>query len=299
MPTVDPRLAGALLKEACIAWVADGASTLGAAVAFYTIFSLAPVLIVATAVAGLAFGREAAQGEILRQFQALVGHTGAAAIQTVIQSAARPGLSTIAGAIALGTVLFGASSAFTELQGALNQIWKVEPRSKSVWISTMRQRLLSFVLVLGTGFLLLVSLVLSAVIAAVGRFTEHLLPVPAPLLESVNFLVSSGVITLLFAIIFKVLPDAEIAWGDVWIGATITSLLFTVGKMLIGLYLGRSTLASAFGAAASLVVVLVWVYYSAQIFLLGAEFTHIFANKHGSRAKKSASAQLLRFKSPN
>ncbi len=281
---LNPRLVWALIKEACSAWVADNAPSRGAALAFYTVLSLAPVLIIAIALAGLAFGREAAQGEILWQFQTFVGHTGAAAIQTLIQSAARPGLGTIAGAIGLGTALVGASAAFVELQDALNKIWKVKPSSEKIWVSAIRQRFLSFCLVLGTGFLLSVSLALSASLTAVGRFMGHLLPVPASLLEAGHFLVSSGIITLLFAIIFKALPDTEITWADVWLGAAVTSLLFTIVKMLIGLYLGMSALASAYGAASSLAVLLVWVYYSAQIILLGAEFTHIYANKHGSRA---------------
>lgn len=282
---VNLRIAGTLLKEACCAWAADNAPSLGAALAFYAIFSFAPVLIVATAVAGAVFGREAAEGEVLRQIQAWVGPTGATAIQTVIQSANRPALGTIASALGITTLLLGASGAFVELQDALNKIWRVERRPESILVYTMRKRFLSFGLVLGTGFLLAVSLALSTALAGAGRFMEHLLPAPAPLFESVNALLSFAAITLLFAMIFRVLPDTEIAWSDVWIGAAVTSLLFTIGKMLIGLYLGRSTIASAYGAAASLVVFLVWVYYSAQIFLLGAEFTQIYANKHGSRAK--------------
>jgi membrane protein len=281
--TANPRTAWALLKEACCAWMADNAPSLGAALAFYTIFSLAPVFIVATAIAGIVFGREAAEGELLRQIQAWVGHTGAAAIQTVIQSANRPALGTIAGIIGLGTVLLGASGAFVALHEALNNIWKVEPRSEGFVASTMRKRFLSFGLVLGTGFLLLLSLALSAALAILGKFMGQVLPAPAFLFESVNSLLSFGVTTLLFAMIFKILPDTKVAWSDVWIGAAVTSLLFTTGKMLIGLYLGRSTMVSAYGAAASLVIVLVWIYYSAQILLLGAEFTQIYAKKHGSR----------------
>jgi membrane protein len=285
----NPRTAWALLKEACCAWAADNAQSLGAALAFYTIFSLAPVLIVATAVAGAVFGREAAEGEVLRQIQAWVGPTGAAAIQTVIQNADRPALGTIAGIIGLGTLLLGASGAFTALQEALNKIWRIEPRSEGFVTSMMRKRFLSFGLVLGTGCLLLVSLALSAALAVAGKFMGDLLPAPAFFFESVNSLLSFGVTTLLFAMLFKLLPDTKIAWSDVWIGAAATSLLFTTGKMLIGLYLGRSTMASAYGAAASLVIVLVWVYYSAQILLLGAEFTHIYAEKHGSRVAPMSS----------
>ena len=281
----NPRTAWVLLKEACSAWIVDSVPSLGAALAFYAIFSVTPVLMVATAVAGLVFGREAAQGEILRQIQAFVGYSGAETIQTVIQNANRPALGAVATALGIGAVLLGASGAFVELHDALNKIWKVKPRSESILAGTMRKRFLSFGLVLGTGFLLLVSLALSAALAVVGKFVGYLLPAPAFLFESANSLLSFGVITLLFAMIYKVLPDTKIGWRDVWIGAAVTSLLFTLGKMLIGLYLGRSSLASAYGAAASLVIVLVWVYYSAQILLLGAEFTHIYATKYGSRVR--------------
>ncbi len=274
--------------------MADNAPSLGAALAYYTIFSLAPVLIVVIAVAGLVFGREAAEGEILRELQALVGPAGAATIQTIIQRVSQPALGIVASTVGLVTVLVGASGAFLQLQDALNQIWKVKPKSESFWVCALRKRSLSFGLVLGTGFLLLVSLALSAALAAVGTFMGQLLPIAAFLLESVNFLLSFAVITLLFAMIFKVLPDTEVAWGDVWMGAAVTALLFTIGKMLIGLYLGKSSVASAYGAAGSLVVVLVWVYYSAQILLLGAEFTHAYANQHGSRVGPSSRPQVGR-----
>jgi len=290
----DPRAAWALLKEACSAWMADNAPSFGAALAFYTIFSLAPVLIVVIAVAGVVFGREAAEGEILRQIQTLVGHSGATTIQSVIQSANRPGLGVIASTLSVATVLLGASGAFLELQDTLNKIWRTKPRSESFWVCAIRKRCLSFGLVLGTGFLLLVSLALSAALAAIGTFMAHALPAPVPLLESVNFLLSFGVITLLFGMLFKVLPDTKVAWSDVWIGAAVTSLLFTLGKLLIGLYLGRSTIASAYGAAASLVIFLVWVYYSAQILLWGAEFTHVYAKQHGSRVGPSSGLQVGR-----
>lgn len=277
------KLGCALLKEACSAWVEDDASSLGAAVAFYTIFSLAPVLIVTIAVAGLAFGQRAAEGEILRQLQSVMGETGARAVQALILSVNRPTLGVIASLIGIGAVLIGASGAFVELQSALDKIWKVKRRSESVWVGVIRQRFFSFGLVLGTGFLLMVSLVLSAALGAVGRFMGDLLSAPVVLLEAATALLSFGVITLLLAMIFKFLPDTEIAWSDVWIGATVASLLFTIGKALIAVYLVRSTVASAYGAAASLVILLIWIYYSAQILLLGAEVTHVYANKRGSR----------------
>ncbi len=278
------KLANALFKEACSAWADDNASSQAAALAFYTIFSLAPVLIVAVAVAGLAFGQKAAESDFLRQLQALVGETGAKAIQAMIQSANRPALGVIASLIGIGTVLAGASGAFVELQDALNKIWKVPRRSGSVLLGVIRERFMSFGLVLGTGLLLILSLAVSAALHAMRSFMG--LPLPGPIfLESVDFLFSFGAIALLLAMIFKYLPDTEVAWSDVWIGAAVASLLSTTGKTLMGLYLTRSTVASAYGAAASLVIILTWVYYSAQILLLGAEITHVYAIRRGSRAE--------------
>src|SRR5271157_4921599 len=277
------KTAYVLFKEACSAWVEDNAPSMGAALAFYTVFSLAPVLIVAITAAGLAFGQKAAEGEFSRQLQGLVGETGARAIQALIQSANRPTLGVIASAMGIGILLVGASGAFVELQDALNKIWRAQRRSESIWLGVIRERFLSFGLVLGLGFLLLVSLVVSAALGAVGTFIAPLLPWPVFLLEAVNFFLSLGVIAVLLALIFKYLPDTDIAWSDVWIGAGVASLLLTTGKALIGLYLARSTVASAYRAAASLVIILTWVYYSAQIFLLGAEITHVNSHQHGSQ----------------
>jgi membrane protein len=257
---------------------------MGAALAFYTVFSLAPVLIIAIAVAGLAIGQKAAEVEFSRQLQALVGEAGARAIQAVIRSANRPTLGVIASTLGIGTLLVGASGAFVELHDALNKIWRVQRRSESIWLGVVRERFLSFGLVLGLGFLVLLSLVVSAALGAMGHFMAPLLPRPVFMLELANFLLSLGVIAMLLALIFKYLPDTEIAWGDVWIGAAVASLLLTTGKALIGLYLARFTVASAYGAATSLVIILTWVYYSAQIFLLGAEVTHVYSYKYGSRA---------------
>jgi len=274
-----------LLKDAGYAWISDNAPSMGAALAFYALFSLAPVLIIAVAIAGLWFGKQAAQAAVLAQFQGLMGPTGAKAIEGVIQSVNRPTLGAIASTIGFLAVLAGASGAFIELQDSLNKIWKVKGRSEKMWVGAMRQRFWSFGLVVGTGFVLLVSLVVSASLGALGSFVEHQLPVPGLFLGLFNFLLSFGVITLLFAIVFKIIPDTQIVWSDVWMGAMVASLLFTIGKVLIGLYLGRSALASAYGAAASLVIFLLWIYYSAQILLLGAELTHVYANKYGSRSK--------------
>ena len=272
-----------LIKEACSAWVEDNAPSMGAALAFYTVFSLAPVLIIAISVAGLAFGQKAAEGEFARQLQSLLGETGAKAIQAILQNANRPALGIIASVIGIGTLLVGASGAFVELQDALNKIWKVQRRAGSVWLQVIRERFLSFGLVLGLGFLLIVSLVVSAALGAVGNFITPLLPWPVFMLEAVNFFLSLVVIALVLAMIFKYLPDADIAWSEVWLGAAVASLLLTIGKALIGLYLARSTVASAYGAASSLVIILTWVYYSAQIVLFGAELTHVYSRQRGSR----------------
>lgn len=280
---MNPKAAYVLFKKACLAWADDNAPSMGAALAFYTVFSLAPVLIIAISVAGLAFGQKAAEGEFLRQLQGLVGETGARAIQAIIQSTDRPALGIIASGIGIGTLLAGASGAFVELHDALNRIWKVPRKSKGLWLSVIRERFQSFGLVLGLGFLLLASLVISAALGTVGNLIAPLLPWPVIFWEAVNYFLSLGVIALLLAMIFKLLPDTDVAWRDVWMGAAIASLLLTTGKALIGAYLARSTVASAYGAASCLIIILTWVYYSAQIVLFGAELTHVYARQRGSR----------------
>jgi len=282
----------ALLRQAGAAWLADNAPRLGAALAFYTLFSLAPVLIVAVSVAGFVFGEKAAQGEIVRQFQGLMGTQGATAIETIIQSTNRPALGVFATTLGLLAILVGASGAFNELQDALNIIWKVDSRTKSFWTVTSRQRFFSLGLVVATGFLLLTSLVVTAALSAAARFVSNFLPMSVILLESINFVFSFGIITILFALILKFIPDTTIPWRDVWMGAAVTSLLFTVGKVVIGFYLGHSAFTSAYGAAASLVIFLIWIYYSAQILLFGAELTHVYALKYGSRMETKLSEQL-------
>jgi membrane protein len=282
------KVVWALLKESCLAWLEDNAPSMGAALAFYAVLSIAPVLLVATAVAGLGFWQKVAEAEVLRQIQALVGETSARVLQAAILSANRPALGAIASTIGVGTMLVGASGAFVELQDALNKIWRVGRNPGSILLGAIRQRFLSFSLVLGTGILLLFSLLSSAALAAVESFMGHLLPWAVYSLELGDFLLSFGVVTLLLALIFKLLPDTEIAWNDVWIGAAIASLLFTAGKVLIGLYLGRSAVTSAYGAVSSPLVVLVWIYYSAQILLFGAEITHVYANKRGSRVESAS-----------
>jgi membrane protein len=250
--------------------------------AYYTVVSIAPLLLVVIAVAGLAFGREAAEGAIVAQIHGLVGEQAAKAIQAVLENADKPATGILAAVLGIITLLAGASGVFAELQSALNTIWKTPARPDKGFLGMLKDRFFSLLMVLGTGFLLLVSLVMSAVLAAMGSYMEHLLPLPEPLLQGLNFLVSFGMITLLFAMMFKILPDAPVAWNDVWIGAAVTAFLFTIGKLLIGIYLGKANFASTYGAAGSLVVILVWVYYSTQILLLGAEFTKVYAMTYGS-----------------
>ncbi len=271
-----------LMRDSVWEWVGDRASRKGAALAFYTVFSLAPILIVAIAIAGLFFGQDAARGEIYAQVSDLLGPEGARAIEAMVMSANHPGAGLIATAIGMVTLFVGATTALAELKDGLDQIWDVPPERTSGFWYFVRTRLLSIGVILSIGFLLLVSLVLSAVLTALAKRWG---PADATgaVLESVNFLFSFALVTVLFAMIYKILPSARIAWRDVIIGSLVTALLFSVGKFAIGLYLGNSAIASSYGAAGSVVLVLVWVYYSAQIFLLGAEFTKVYAHRYGSR----------------
>jgi membrane protein len=277
-------LAGIVAKSVA-AWFDDNASSLGAALAFYTIFSVAPILIIAMAIAGAVFGPDTAQTEVLSQLRALTGDAGAAAIRELLTSAHYSDKKGIAAAIGIVTLVVGATSVFGELQNALERIWQTPPQPKSVgWWRFVRARVLSVGMVLGVGFLLLVSLVASAALAAFGGWLGTFLPQLEIVLPVLDLVVSFGMTVLLFALIYRYVPRESIPWGDVWIGATVTALLFTVGKYLIGVYLGKSSFNSAYGAAGSIIVLLLWIYYSAQIFLLGAEFTRVFAYEYGSRS---------------
>jgi membrane protein len=272
----------ALLKSTFSEWNKDNVPRMSAALAYYTIFSLAPLLIIAIAVAGLFFGMRAAQGEITGQIEGLIGRDGAKTVETLIQSAYRPAHSAIASMIGVVALLLGASGVFCELQDALNTIWRARRESKGAVWRICQTRLLSFGMVLGIGFLLLVSLVLSAALAALAKYIAGFLRIPEFLLHAGDLLFSLFFITVLFAMIFKLLPRAKIAWSDVWLGASLTSLLFTFGKFAIGFYIGKSVSASAYGAAGSLVVVVAWIYYSALLLYFGAEFTRVYANIVGS-----------------
>lgn len=271
-----------LLKESASSWSADYCPSMGAAISYYTLFSIAPLLLIVIAVAGMVFGADAARGEIFGQLRGLLGDDGAKAIEGMVDAANKSSggiLSTIIGVVVL---LLGATTVFNELQNALDRIWRAPARAKSsgIW-NLLRTRLLSFGMVLGVAFLLMVSLVASAALSALGKWWT-----PAgweALMHVLDIVVSFGLMTVMFALIYRFIPRVHVAWHDVWIGAAVTALLFAIGKFAIGLYLGKSSVASSFGAAGSLVVLIVWVYYSAQIFLFGAEFTWVYAHAYGSR----------------
>jgi membrane protein len=288
----DPRALFSLLKDTYSDWSEDKASRLAAALAYYTAFSIAPLLLITIAVAGLVFGREAAQGRIVGQLEGVMG-PAAGAIETSLANSQDTSAGTLSAIIGLATLVWSASSLFGQLQESLNTIWEVAPDPNAGLVATLRRRFLSMTMVLGVGFVLLVSLVVTAGVSAVGTFFGDLLPGGAFLWQIVNFLLSFAVIMLLFAAIYKVLPDVTVDWSDVWIGSAVTALLFTVGKLLIGLYLGHASIGSTFGAAGSLLVFLVWVEYSAQILFFGAEFTQVYARRYGSRIVPAEGAVAL------
>lgn len=270
-----------LIKAAVTSWVDDFAPSMGAALSYYTVFSLAPMLLIVIGVAGLVFGADAARGEIVGQLRGLMGEQGAVAVEELLKSANDPGKGIFATIVGFITLLIGATAVFAELQSALDRIWRTPApaNENGIW-GMIRTRFLSFGLILGLGFLMIVSLVLSAGLAALGTWFGGLLGGWEFILQAINFIVSFGVVTLVFAAIYKFMPHAKIDWPNVWVGAVVTAMLFTIGKFLIGLYIGKSGVASGFGAAGSFAVLLVWVYYSAQIFLLGAEFTWVYSHRN-------------------
>jgi membrane protein len=284
-----------LFKLSYQGWKEDHASRLAAALAYYTIFSLAPLLVIAIAVAGLLWQRDAVQESVLNQIGGLVGAQGQTFVAGLLESASHPAQGVLATIIGIITLLFGALGAFNELHNALNTVWEVEEEKVTgLWNSIKKliiQRFLSFAMILGIGFLLLVSLIVSTGLSALGTWIGSVLPFQELILQIINLLISIVFITVLFALIFKYLPDAEIAWRDVWVGAFVTAVLFSLGKTLIGLYLGSSAVATTFGAAGSLVILLLWIYYSAQLLFFGAEFTQVYANRLGSRIVVEGHAQ--------
>ncbi len=285
---LTPRALWSLLRGAGSAWLADRAPTMGAALAYYTLFSMAPLLLIAIAVAGAVFGVDAARGEILDQMRGLLGNEGATAIAAMLDNVRRSGQSTMGTVMGLLLLFIGATTVFAELQDSLDHIWRVDTprRGGTVW-QLLRSRLLSFGLILGVGFLLMVSLAVSAAMAAWGRWWAPVFG-NEELLLWVNHGLSFVLTSLLFAAIYKWMPHARIGWWDVAIGSLLTALLFTLSKALIGWYIGSSGVASVFGAASAIVALLLWVYGSAQVFLFGAEVTWIYAQRHGSRRASHA-----------
>ena len=280
------------IVQAIFIWNDANASAMGAAIAFYTIFAIAPLFILVLVLAGAIFGPEAAHRELFGQIKGLVGDNGATAIQSILTAADKPKASLFATVLGFITLFIGASTVFIQLQQSLNAIWKVRLKTSGIK-SFIRHRLLSFAALLGIGFLLLVSLIVSAALEAAGKWMGGMIPAHEVIWDILDVVISLGIITLLFAMMFKLLPDVLIAWRDVWVGSFVTALFFTAGKYLLGAYLGRSTLSSAYGAAGSFVVVLLWVYYSAQILLFGAASIRVYAREHGSGIKPAANAEIV------
>ena len=275
--------AWSMAKETVYEFIDDSALSRGAAIAYYTLFSLAPILAIVIAVAGFVFGPDAANGALSEQLQGLMGKQGADLVQSMVKGAFNKHVGTVATVVGIVTLLITATGVFAQLQADLNAIWKAEPPS-GVVSAMVKTRALGLGLVAALGFVLLVSLVFSAALSALSRQVNSIFPGGYVLFHIANFVVSFVLISVMLAAIYKVLPDKPLGWREVGVGAVGTALLFTVGKFLIGLYIGRSTIASSYGAAGSAIVVLLWIYYSAVIFLLGAEFTKVYARQHGSRA---------------
>lgn len=285
VPRGTALAAWSVVRDAARGWLADGVSSMGAAVAFYTIFSLAPTMILVIAVAGAVLGEAAATGALMSQLAGLVGTAGAETVQDLILAANRGESGPVAALVGAGTLLVGATTVFTELQSALNRIWRAQPPASSTVAALVTVRLRGLALIGAIGALLVASLLASALLAGFGSWLSRTLPVLAAVLTLANWLVPWALFTVLFALIYRVLPDTHIAWSDVWLGAATTAFLFVLGKSLIGLYLGTSGVSSAYGAAGSFVLVLLWVYYSAQILLFGAEITRAFSESYGSRSR--------------
>lgn len=274
-----------LVKQAGAEWMEDDALSLSAAVSYYTVFSLPALLFLVIAIASQFLNRAAVQGELVNQIGGMIGGKSAELLQTMIANASQSGGGMIATIIGLATLIIGASAVFAQLQQSMNTIWNIKMKPGASFKYTILKRLFSFSMILVIGFLLLVSLVISTAISAFGDMLNQFWPGPPIiqyLMQAVNLLVSFGVVTALFALIFKILPDAKIAWKDVWLGAAVSALLFTIGKLLIGLYLAKSAMVSTYGAAGSLVLMLAWIYYSSMILFFGAELTQVYANKYGS-----------------
>ncbi len=284
----------ALLKDAAVAWNQDKGPLLAASLAYYTLFSLAPLLVISVAVAGFVFGQAAVEGQLVGQIEDVVGREIAITIQRIIENAATVGASGILATVIGVIFLFiGASGVFGQLKTALNMIWGISTEPGSGLLSVIKTRFLAFTMVLGIGFLLLITVAMSVALSALRRYLATLSPVLVSSLTRLDIIVAMVVITVLFAVVFRLLPDAEVAWRDVWLGAIVTSMLFALGEYLIGLYLTHSSVGSAYGAAGSLVVILVWIYYSALILMYGAEFTKLYANRYGSKIRPAENARFV------
>jgi membrane protein len=283
-----------ILKTAFWQWYEEKTFLLGAALAFYTAFSIAPVALIAVSVAGLVFSRETAWERMSEEVNRVAGPRIAQAIREIAQQTQESGAGLVGTAVSLAMLLVGATTVFAQLQAALNAIWGVRPKRGRGVMGMLRDRVLSFSVVLGIGFLLLVSLVASAALSSLEQLmTPAEMPGGVLLWQAINWFLSFALVTLLFAMIFKVLPDVEVAWEDVWVGAALTALLFAVGKYLLGMYLGQSAIVSAYGAAGSFVVLLLWVYYSSQLLLFGAEFTQTYARRSGKPLVPAANAERI------
>lgn len=278
-----------LIKKAGASWVDDYAPSMGAALSYYTVFSLAPLLVIVIAIAGLVFGQEAARGEVFAQLSGLLGTDAAKTVEELLNAASKPSQGIPSAVVGVVVLLIGATTVFGELQDALDRIWRAPVRegSTGLW-GLLRARVLSFGMILGIAFLLMVSLVMSAAVSALGKWWGPAFGGWELMAQAINALVGFVFTTVVFAMIYKIMPRVSVRWHDVWLGAAITALLFSAGRMLIGLYIGKTALASGYGAAGSLVVVFVWVYYSAQIFLMGAEFTWVYARTWGSMRDQEA-----------
>ena len=287
-----------LFKQTFKEFGQDKAQRLGAALAYYTIFSAAPLLLIAISIAGIVFGEEAAHDQIAAQLRSVMGENTAKILDEMVEAAAKPKTGTVATILGILTLFFGASGVFMQLNDALDTIWNVERKTTKGIISFLKNRFLSIAMVLGIGFLLLVTLIFDAAISALGNYIDRLFPGGEALLQVAQIIVSFGLVTVLFAAIFRFLPDVRPAWRDVWLGAVFTAVLFVIGKFGLSIYLGKAAIGSSFGAAGSLVILLVWVYWSAQILFFGAEFTQVYARSHGSMAgdtsKQEARAQAAR-----
>jgi membrane protein len=292
-PAPLPKRVALLFRDAAKGWIEDGASTRAAALSFYTLFSISPLLLVVIAVAGILYGRAAAEGEAMARLEQAMGPQAASAVATILENTSSMGKGLLATLAGLAGVLVGASGVFANLQDSLNRIWRVKPRSGGGLKGMLYDRTLSFSLVVGMGVLLFLSLAAATILAAVGETLARYLPFSGGVLQALNFAVSLAMTAFLFALLFRFLPDARVRWRDLWVGASATALLFSLGRWLIGLYLARGSVSSPYGAAGSLVVLLLWIYYSAQVIFFGAELTRVYAEKMGKGVEPRRGAGRL------